>query len=195
MRQFRRHSTIVQAAFIIAAWAMLLLASGCEKEDAPAPPQRAATSVQAAAPDHYLADGTLKPKPVAMTIAPQAPKPTKSLPPGASCMTPECHAKFAAAPHIHGPISEKACNACHDEDTGTHHFPLKRGRNETCTFCHAVAGTQAHQHKPIADGGCTTCHDPHVANAKFLLKADNVEQLCQKCHDVHGSKCANAPTA
>ena len=29
-----------------------------------------------------------------------------------------------------------------------------------------------------------TCHDPHAGPVKFLLKADNVEQLCRKCHDV-----------
>ena len=183
----------------LVATVMSWIGTACEKNDAPPPPQRPATTLSAAAPDEYLPAGApAKPQTVAMNVpkVPPAPKPTASLPKGASCVTAECHATYQTAAHIHGPVSEKACNACHDEDTGTHHFPLKRAKTETCTFCHPVNNTQPHQHAPLKTAqACMTCHDPHVSQAKFLLKADNVEQLCQKCHDTPLRKFAHDPFA
>jgi predicted CXXCH cytochrome family protein len=96
--------------------------------------------------------------------------------------------------HVHGPLSEKACDACHGIDVGGHRFPLKREGNANCTFCHAVEKTASHQHKPLQDG-CITCHEPHSSPTKFLLKADNVEQLCLKCHKVELKKFAHDPFA
>src|SRR4051812_28146497 len=75
----------------------------------------------AAAPDDYL-----HPKQAAVTqvaLVPPAAKPTGALAKDASCITPECHANFTRAAHVHGPISEKACNACHADDVGGHRYP------------------------------------------------------------------------
>ena len=40
-----------------------------------------------------------------------------------------------------------------------------------------------------------SCHKPHASNAKFLLKTDTVEQLCQSCHNVPLKKHAHVPFA
>lgn len=125
----------------------------------------------------------------------QLPKPTGPLPAGATCITPACHTRFATAAHLHGPVSEGACSACHQDDTGGHHYPLKRDRTKTCTFCHAVVGTQLHQHGAIEKDGCTVCHDPHVSPVKFLLTADNVGGVCVKCHQLPLKKSAHRPFA
>src|SRR4051812_2876873 len=74
-----------------------------------------------------------------------APRPTTTMTAKAACITPECHAKFATAAHIHGPVAQGSCQSCHQADQGNHTFPLIRTANATCTFCHAVAGTKAHQ--------------------------------------------------
>ena len=154
----------------------LMFVAGCDRESKD--PVEPATDAPAAAPQDYLQGPRAAVTPVAAKPAvPPAPKPTAALPKGASCITAECHAKFTTASQIHRPIAEKACNSCHEDDIGGHKYPLKRGKTETCTFCHSVAGTATHQHAPLKDG-CSSCHDPHVSQTKFLLKADNVEQLC-----------------
>ncbi len=142
-----------------------------------------------------------------------APKPVGELPKGAACVTPACHASYASAAHIHGPVAAKACFACHGGDVGGHEYPLTRSGNEVCTFCHAVVGTKAYQHAATTQpaepggsgaggaaggvlakgGGCLNCHDPHVSRAKYLLTADTVEAVCAKCHDVPLKKHAHEP--
>ena len=182
----------------VAILVLLALLAGCER-DPPKPESRGSDStVPAAAPDDSLkrVSATATTRPSLPPIAPQAPKPTTILPPGSSCVSAECHAKFVRQAHVHGPVNEKACNTCHADDIGGHRFPLKRDKIETCTFCHArVAGSASHQHAALKDG-CTTCHDPHASSAKFLFKqADNVEQLCRRCHDVPMKKFAHDPFA
>ncbi|MHB1156715.1 MAG: cytochrome c3 family protein [Phycisphaerales bacterium] len=121
------------------------------------------------------------------------PKPTGPLPADASCISPACHASFATAARIHGPVALKDCSACHQDDQGGHTYPLKREKDATCTYCHTVTNTAAHQHKAVADNGCTACHNPHASRTKFLLTADNTEQLCAKCHNIPWRKHAHEP--
>ena len=128
-----------------------------------------------------------------VAVAP-LPRPTGPLTANATCVTPACHAKFATAPHIHGPVAQQACDSCHEADAGGHRYPLKREADKTCTFCHSVAGTQEHQHAALKQG-CLSCHRPHESNAKFLLKTDTVERLCATCHDVPLKRFAHEPFA
>lgn len=86
----------------------------------------------------------------------------------------------------------RACDACHQDDTGGHRYPLKRSPLLTCTFCHAMPSTALHPHKAM-DQGCTSCHAPHASNAKFLLKADTVERVCDSCHQMPLKKHAHEP--
>lgn len=102
----------------------------------------------------------------------------------------------------------KQCLTCHENSrtsalwkTGVH------ARNDvTCASCHSVhKGRQAQlpssekcftchkdirndlkktSHHPIIEGkvSCSDCHDPHGSTSHGNLRADNVNQLCYKCH-------------
>jgi predicted CXXCH cytochrome family protein len=171
----------------------------------------------AALPGCHKHDDTATPAQSQPVVAlPPLPKPTAPLAKGTTCVTAQCHTTYKTAQHIHGPVSADACQACHAEDQGNHHYPLIRQGNAMCTFCHVVSGTKAHQHKALEEaagtgptpatqdstlktqnskGGCLTCHDPHISKAKFLLTADNVQQVCEKCHDLPLKKHAHEPFA
>jgi predicted CXXCH cytochrome family protein len=177
-------STMIIPPLAVAMVVALLLVAGCHDEPGESEGGGERTVPAAAADDYLNGQPTSVKRVIATPAIPPAPKPTAALPKGTSCVTAECHAKFTNASQIHRPIAEKACDSCHGDDIGGHKYPLKRGKTDTCTFCHAVAGTATHQHAPLKDGqvGCASCHDPHVSQTKFLLKADNVEQLCVSCH-------------
>ncbi len=138
-----------------------------------------------------------KPAPPPPSTAPVAPatRPTTALPPGASCVTSTCHAGYARASYVHGPVAENSCDSCHGSDVGGHVYPLKRQGVETCTFCHNVIGQRSQQHAVITKEGCTVCHDPHASRTKFLVKADSIQLLCQKCHEVPLKRFAHEPFA
>src|ERR1044072_6612846 len=95
--------------------------------------------------------------------------PTEHLSADASCVTAACHSKFTTASQIHGPVAQKACDACHEPDSGGHKYPLKRSGLALCTFCRQVPGSSLHQQQAMDKKGCITCHDPHVSGVKFLL--------------------------
>ncbi|CAN5464847.1 cytochrome c3 family protein [soil metagenome] len=186
---FRPRDFLVLLLFVAAV-------AGCHKSDEK---KTAATGpAEAASPEHYVTDeARVAPKParaVAFVAVAAAPKPTEPLPRDTSCVTAACHSRYETAPHIHGPVAAKACNACHQDDIGEHRYPLKRDLTATCTFCHAVAGTQTHQHKAL-EKGCVACHRPHESEAKFLLKSDTVERVCATCHEEPMKKFAHDPFA
>ena len=179
---------------IVLVIAVLLCGCGKEKSESTATTR---PNPAGASPEHYIADdaGKFAPAigaPVAFVAAPAAPKPTKTLAHDATCVTAECHARMATAKHLHGPVAQKSCGSCHEDDIGGHVFPLKRSPTETCTFCHSVAGTAKHQHKAL-EKGCLACHQPHASEAKFLLKADTVERTCATCHEQPMKKFAHDP--
>jgi predicted CXXCH cytochrome family protein len=127
-----------------------------------------------------------------------APKPTGPLAANASCITPACHAEFATAAHIHGPIAGGDCLTCHAPDQGGHTYPLIRTGNATCTFCHAVAGTKAHQHKAVemppgsitltlaaTPRPVTPASSPADAVNATSPAGVNAKAGCLNCHDPH----------
>lgn len=169
--------------------ALGLLLCGCDKGDSDAAKPKSPT--EGASPQQLLSQRP-QARPAFVAVEP-APKPA-ALPADASCVTPACHARLATAPHVHGPVSQRACDSCHQPDTGGHRYPLKREGDKTCTFCHTVSGTQEHQHEALKQG-CLSCHRPHESNAKFLLKTDTTEQLCATCHAVPLKRYAHGPFA
>src|SRR5690242_10718057 len=110
----RRRRRMRRGRFSFAALltlALLALLAGCERGSESSDEPTTRPNPAGAAPENYL-----DPKGAAVTavaMKTQAPKPTTSLPKGASCVTVECHAKFTVAAQIHRPISEKACDSCH----------------------------------------------------------------------------------
>jgi len=164
----------------------VVLIIGCDKQK----DEISTTQAVASSTEHF--DPNAKVTQIIATTP--ALKPTSVLPSGTSCVSAECHTKLATARQIHGPVSEKACDACHAEDTGAHKFPMKRDPVETCTYCHKVLNTNTHQHAAMKTG-CNTCHEPHVAKTKFLLKADSTEALCRSCHNTPLKRFAHDPFA
>jgi len=182
---------------VLALLFALMIITGCDDASRPAPePARVADSSA-----RYPVNGATMPDAIAppKVIAPvtPAPRPVEPLPEGASCMTSECHASYTTARQIHGPVTAGECFVCHDNDTGNHVYPMRRGPIETCTFCHRVSGVREHIHAPLADpkAGCTSCHDPHVSSAKFLLAAPTVEATCAKCHETPLKRFTHGPVA
>lgn len=126
---------------------------------------------------------------------PPAPKPSETLPPDVSCVTPQCHATFTTARYVHGIVSSGDCSVCHESDEGAHTFPLRLPGNEGCKFCHPVADNRLHQHAAIQEQGCITCHKPHVSDTKFLLTGGSVREVCIKCHVVDHGRNMHGPFA
>jgi predicted CXXCH cytochrome family protein len=157
---------------------LIALLAGCEKKDKAAPPISLAANESPTVP----------------AVVPPAPKPSAPLPSETSCISAECHSTYARAKYIHGPVSAKACDACHEADVGGHKYPLKRDATATCTYCHVVSGSMTHQHRAL-EQGCTSCHRPHESQTKYLLKTDTVERLCATCHEVPLKKFAHGPFA
>lgn len=182
-------------------WALLCLCSimlvtGCDRKSEPKPKgagdKTGASTATIPLDDH----GNTHQQPVtSLTMAQPLPKPTETMASGATCVTSQCHATYQTATRIHGPVALNNCTSCHEDDKGAHSFPMKRQGDATCTFCHSVTGSAKHMHKAVTVGGCTSCHDPHVSGTKFLLVADNVEQLCQRCHNIPWQKHAHQPFA
>jgi predicted CXXCH cytochrome family protein len=169
---------------LLVMWSMLMI--GCDKSSDEDRRPNPATDAPPSA--------TGPARPMVIVATTPATKPTAPLAAGRSCVTSECHATFATAQHIHSPVAESACDACHAADMGDHQYPLKRAASETCSFCHTVAGTMSHQHKAL-EQGCLTCHQPHASQAKFLLNTDTIEQLCSTCHQTPLKRFAHGPFA
>jgi predicted CXXCH cytochrome family protein len=70
----------------------------------------------------------------------------------------------------------------HSENT----FNLKKGPvAKVCVECHDTIQEALEKpvvHFPVEEGECTGCHNPHTSNHGKLL-VDDVNSLCQKCHE------------
>ncbi|MBI1920275.1 MAG: DmsE family decaheme c-type cytochrome [Geobacter sp.] len=57
---------------------------------------------------------------------------------------------------------------------------------ETCFLCHKDIKRDANRqsHHPIIEGKvkCSDCHNPHGTLSHGMIKAENINQLCYKCH-------------
>lgn len=84
--------------------------------------------------------------------------------------------------------NDVACNTCHGIHTPRAAAPLLKTRKEfeTCFSCHKDIRFQANRpnHHPIVEGKvkCSDCHNPHGALSHNMIRAENVNQLCYKCH-------------
>ena len=89
---------------------------------------------------------------------------------------------------LHEPFKMGACELCH---VGTGAKPGKIITDtveELCYECHKVRYNKRFDHKPVQQGRCLDCHDPHQSNVRSLLKANSVNNLCLKCHQVGRKK-------
>ena len=79
--------------------------------------------------------------------------------------------------------NDVACASCHD----IHTTSIKpRKEFETCFTCHKDIKFQANRpnHHPIIEGKvrCADCHNPHGTLSYKMITAENINQLCFKCH-------------
>jgi len=98
----------------------------------------------------------------------------------------ECHgaskamAFWASGKHKKEDVS---CSACHDVHTANK--PAVR-EPEVCFTCHKDIRSQANKfsHHPIIEGKikCSDCHNPHGSLGHGMLRDENVNQLCYRCH-------------
>jgi len=79
--------------------------------------------------------------------------------------------------------NDVTCADCHKMHKGA---AMVKPTSETCFGCHKDVKSQANKrsHHPIIEGkvGCADCHNPHGSLSPKMIKAENVNQLCYKCH-------------
>lgn len=98
----------------------------------------------------------------------------------------QCHAPFGTAKHIHAPVKNGMCTACHNPHESNEPKLLVKPAHELCLSCHADKIKQKHVHGPTATGDCIACHSPHESNNGALVLKEGSE-LCFICHvDMQG---------
>jgi predicted CXXCH cytochrome family protein len=117
----------------------------------------------------------------------------------AGCLRDDCHASIRARAVIHGPVTSKACDACHELlDVQSHTFKLTREKAKLCTYCHEFdLSAMPVVHKPVKSGQCLGCHDPHGGTSKALLREASVRETCNRCHEdiTHDKSFLHTPVA
>ena len=121
-----------------------------------------------------------------------------------------CHEEGPARAHVHQPVAEGKCLACHDAHGSSQASLLLHEEQELCLGCHnrayssdssetgnirpLVKGSNMVVHTAIADMGCMTCHQAHGSDFRALLvdaypaedyvpaETENFG-LCFLCHD------------
>ncbi|MEW6118355.1 MAG: DmsE family decaheme c-type cytochrome [Nitrospirota bacterium] len=82
--------------------------------------------------------------------------------------------------------NDVACSSCHSGHQAGGEKNLKAAQSQVCFACHKDIKRDANRlsHHPIIEGKvqCSDCHNPHGALSHGMIKADNVNQLCYKCH-------------
>ena len=79
--------------------------------------------------------------------------------------------------------NDVSCADCYKMHQGA---AMVKPTAETCFTCHKDVKAQANKrsHHPIVEGkvSCADCHNPHGSLSPKMIKAENVNQLCFKCH-------------
>jgi predicted CXXCH cytochrome family protein len=93
----------------------------------------------------------------------------------------QCHARFGGRKHVHSPVKDGTCLACHDPHASAEPKLLSGPLKDLCSSCHPDKMEFRHLHGPAATGDCTSCHNPHEAKLDNLLVRDGAD-LCFMCH-------------
>lgn len=106
----------------------------------------------------------------------------------ASCLA--CHQDsrrihWQGGEHASRGVSCLDCHSVHDPKSAGG-LLVKTSETNTCFQCHKDIKAEVHRnsHMPILEGKmtCADCHNPHGSAVDKMLAADNVNQLCYKCH-------------
>ncbi len=105
-----------------------------------------------------------------------------------------CHEdNMSGKKHVHKPVKDGDCIACHDAHGSTHDFLLETDRVSLCFSCHEDRKAdfeKKYVHKPVKES-CEKCHDPHSSSYKgHLIKSE--KDLCSSCHEKFVKKFNNS---
>ncbi len=78
--------------------------------------------------------------------------------------------------------NDVSCDSCHDLHVGSQ----KPREPAVCFSCHQDVKIDVNKrsHHPILEGKiqCSSCHSPHGSLTRNMVKADDHQQLCFRCH-------------
>ncbi|MCA8959370.1 MAG: hypothetical protein KDC38_02605 [Planctomycetes bacterium] len=111
-----------------------------------------------------------------------APRPTRRVSLDEGCVSAECHADFASAPHVHPTSAQRQCALCHEDDAGDHTYPLRADQESLCLECHDSRAFPSEPHGARRREGCLSCHDAHLSALPHLLAEGSVAATCRRCH-------------
>jgi DmsE family decaheme c-type cytochrome len=81
---------------------------------------------------------------------------------------------------------EVRCTDCHHAHAADPKLESRRQQTEACLQCHRKQQAESNlpYHHPVREAkmGCADCHEPHGGTAANNLRADNLNELCFKCH-------------
>jgi len=113
------------------------------------------------------------------------------------CVTGQCHASLGKAKHVHAPVMQGDCSACHVATGQTHpgasSMRLTKAEPDLCLQCHKNPTAGLPFPHSAAVEGCTGCHSPHQGSLpQFLLQPGG--KLCLSCHeDITQGKYTHGP--
>ncbi|WP_243374058.1 cytochrome c3 family protein [Geotalea sp. SG265] len=109
-----------------------------------------------------------------------------------TCFTANCHRAIMELKHLHAPVRDENCLACHVRITTTHPILVGNGKSfglvaegaKLCEKCHDALGRKRVVHGPVREGKCLACHRAHGASGEQLLDVgDDQTSFCLGCHD------------
>lgn len=85
--------------------------------------------------------------------------------------------------HVHEPVTNGECLACHDPHGAAARTLLRSDSpGDTCMECHqGIIDGLSHVHTPVQDGACLDCHMAHSSLLPKLLVEEG-QALCLNCH-------------
>lgn len=121
----------------------------------------------------------------------ESPNPKLLTFPNINAMCTSCHfdkAELLTLSNVHPPVA-KQCTLCHDPHSEANRFQLKADRKKNlCIGCHTEKKEWLEKVR-VKHGAvdrqeqCLGCHDPHATSRPMLLKEENSQKLCLKCHN------------
>ena len=105
--------------------------------------------------------------------------------------TPElcfsCHTNRYGEEHVHKPVHDGDCAACHDNHSANEPHLLSTPLPKACYFCHTdlrdtVAKSSLVHGGMTTERTCLACHNPHASAEKKILVREE-KALCFSCHN------------
>lgn len=100
-----------------------------------------------------------------------------------------CHSKTTALQNWSSSRHEMhdlKCIQCHRVHMAETRLDSRREQNDACIGCHRKQGAEGNlpYHHPIREAkmSCSDCHDAHGGTAANGLRAENLNDLCFRCH-------------